>query len=206
MSHKLIPTPVHQWLRKMPRPAFILADERKIPVPNGGRVWPSIWQTIAVINPKALQAIDAQGGVIRAMSLEGERDDTDEDDQESETQEEQWLKTFAKLLSDGYDKGSKASAPLLAEAMKFASMQAERLRDETKECERLRAENSKLRREILELTALPSQEGGEGGIWGQLLQGALMSPAGQQMFAQIASAGGAPPHANGKRVLQKEKS
>jgi len=204
--HKLIPTPVHQFLRKMPRPAFILADDKKIPVPTGGRVWPSIWATIAVVNPKTLQAIDAQGQVIRAISIDGQPDDSDDEDEgSSETVEEQWLKAFAKHLADAYDRGSKAAAPLMAEAMRFVTQQGEMLREEKKESERLRLENAKLRKEILELTALPQQEGGEmGGIWGSILQGALMSPQGQALLTNMAGGGHPPKMINGAKTPRKE--
>src|SRR5882672_1138086 len=108
-----------QWLRKLPRPAVILADDKRIPVPTG-RVWPDVWRTISVIKPAKLQAIDADGQVLRALDFETVVDD---DDTSEKTQDQSDLQLFAKLLSDAYDKGSKAGAPLISSAMNFVEQQ-----------------------------------------------------------------------------------
>lgn len=172
-----IPVKVAQFLRKMPRPVLILADDKKIPVPNGGRVWPDIWRTISVIKPTKLQALDADGQVMRALDMETAAPEDDEDaaDKSPDMTDLQFL---AKLLDGAYEKGGKQLIPVIDAAMRFVEQQSARLLASDKEIDRLRAENHKLKREIAELLAVPAPSEGEGGLLGAIAQGFLQAQAG----------------------------
>lgn len=183
----IIPTKVAQFLRKSPRPVKIMADDKAIPVPTGGRVWPAIYQTITVVKPAKLQALDADGQIIRALDLEMERDEDESDDKSPEMND---LQFFGKLLDGAYDKAGKNYASIIAEAMKFIEQQSARLIAADKELDRLRQENAKLRREMAEIVAGPSEGDAPGGLIGAIVSGALSSPAGQALVSQAI---GAPP-------------
>lgn len=182
-----IPTRVAQFLRKMPRPAFLLADDKKIPVPNGGRVWPDIWRTLSVIKPSKLQALDAEGQIIRALDLESVPEvDADGDDKSPDMTDLQFL---AKLLDGAYEKGGKQYSQIIDAAMRFVEQQSARLLAADKEIERLRLDNIKLRREIAEILAVPAESAAEGGVLGAVVQGFLQ--------AQNGAPGSAAPVVNG---------
>lgn len=189
----IIPTKIAQFLRKSPRPVKIMADDRTIPVPTGGRVWPSIYNTIVVVKPSKLQAIDAEGNIIRALDLEMEQDDESGDDKSPEMSD---LQFFGKLLDGAYDKAGTHHAKIIAEAMKFIEQQSGRLIAADKEIDRLRVENAKLRRELAEIVAGPQEGEAPGGFMGAIISGALASPAGQALVAQAIGAP-APAKTNG---------
>jgi hypothetical protein len=175
------------WLRRQPQPVAVLCDDKRVPVPRGNKAWSELARTVEALNPAQVQCLAADGTVIRAMMLatpEGEDAAAPSDDDTSETAA---LKTFARLVAEAYDKSSKASAPLLAQAMDFVERQGQRLARTELELERAYAHIHKLQAELLEATAITTEDG-EQTLLGALMQGAV---AGEAAKAKLAKGNGA---------------
>lgn len=166
------------WLRKSPRPVAIMADDKRIEVPNNSRAWKDLTATIKAMEPSKLTCLDGQGNVIRSVVLENE-----DDSKSSASAEMSDLQCFAKLLAEGYEHGMKANQPIIDSAMQFVERQSVRLARTESEIERLRAHIHKQNIQIAELSHAPVSTGDEGGIMGALIQGALQ--AGQQNPAAV---------------------
>ena len=156
------------WLRKTPRPVAVMADEKRIEVPNNSRAWKDLTATIKAMEPSKLTCLDGQGNVIRSVVLESD------EDKPSASPEMSDLQLFAKLLAEGYEHGMKANQPIIDSAMQFVERQGVRLAKAETEIERLRAHIHKQNIQIAELAnvAAPSEDGG---ILGALVQGAIQS-------------------------------
>lgn len=165
-----LPKNVQQWLRKTPRPATIVADDKPIAVPTGGRAWKELATTLEAINPTKLIAMDAAGTIIRSIMVEG----SDEDDKHS-SPEMSDVQLFAKLISEAYDKGNKMNQPLLDNCLNMIDRQAQTIQKQSSEIDKLRFTIHKMQAEILELTAQPGDE--DGGVLGALAQGMAMAEA-----------------------------
>lgn len=137
---------VGHWLRKTPRPHTVLADERRIDVGNTPGKWLNLVRTIESLSATKITCLDSAGNVIRAITL-------DEDEDVTTKTEESELQTFARLVADAYEKGSKSYAPLLDNAMQFIERQGQRLAAMEREIERLRMHAAKLQAELLAATA-----------------------------------------------------
>jgi hypothetical protein len=159
---------LNYWLRKKPQPTAILADERRIEVAKGARVWNELTATIKAMEPSKLTCLDGSGNVIRSVNLESD------DDKTAASPEMSDLQLFAKLLAEGYEHGMKANQPLVDSAMQFVERQGVRLAKAEGEIERLRAHIHKQNLQIAELAHVPAPSD-DGGILGALVQGAMQS-------------------------------
>jgi len=155
---------VGHWLRKTPRPHTVLADERRIEVGNTPGKWLNLVRTIDSLAATKITCLDAAGNVIRAITLD------DDDAEQSAKTEESELQTFARLVADAYEKGSKSYAPLLDNAMQFIERQGQRLAAMEREIERLRMHAAKLQAELLAATA-PDPSGNDDDLTGALIAG-----------------------------------
>jgi hypothetical protein len=161
------------WLRKSPRPSAILADDKRIEVPNNARAWKDLTATIASLEPSKLTALDGQGNVIRSIVLESD------DDRAPPSPEMSDLQLFAKLLAEAYDKGGRANQPIVDSAMGFIDRQGARLAKADAEIERLRSHNHKLQMQIAELTTGAAPQADDsllGTIMAGLAQGNGVNP------------------------------
>ena len=185
---------VVRFLRRGARPALIKADDKTIEIAPNGRVrWKDVDQTIAAIGPKKLECLDGRGNVLRAMEIEG---DVTDDESEKPSPEMSDVQLFARLISESFDKGGSNAIKMLAEAMKFIEHMGVRLNSSDREVDRLRMENTKLRREIAQMAALPADETGDGGIVQELISGFLAA----KQAASVAEQGAVPiSAAKGKR-------
>jgi hypothetical protein len=169
---------LNYWLRKKPQPIAILADERRIEVTKGARIWNELVATIKAMEPSKLTCLDGQGNVIRSVVLEGD----DDEKTGSASAEMSDLQMFAKLLAEGYQHGMKANQPIIDSAMQFVERQGQRLMKLEAEVERLRAHIHKQNLQIAELSNAPAPIE-DGGIMGALAaavvqsQGQLVPPA-----------------------------
>lgn len=169
------------FLRKTPQPVAVLADAQRIEVPKSGRPWRDLAQTIETLAPSKVTCLDGQGQVIRAMDLEA----SEEDGPKSQAPEPT-LNQFARLLAEGYERGSKVNQPLLDNALAFIERLSARLSKAESEIERLRGINARLVAENLQLKTLPTGEAGEeGGIVAALVQGIAAAATEQQGGAPI---------------------
>lgn len=170
------------WLRKMPRPHSVLADDKTIAVPTNARGMKDLSETIKAMEPAKLTCLDKDGNVIRSVVLE------EADDKPANASAEMSdLQLFAKLLAEGYEHGRKANQPIIDSAMQFVETQGARLVKAEHEIERLRAHIHKLNLQITELTSAPPPAGDDS-IVGALVAGALQS----QMPGAVAPAGVTP--------------
>jgi hypothetical protein len=138
-----------RWLRKMPQPVRVVADDKTIDVPKHGRGWKELCQTIEALEPSKLTCLDGQGAILRSTVLDGGDDKPETSPELSDVQ------LFAKLISEAYDKGSKVNQPLIDSIMMFLERQSQTLAKANADIEKLRNENHRLRAEILKLSAAP---------------------------------------------------
>ena len=167
------------WLRKPPQPVAVLCDDKRLEVPKTGRPWIELANSIAALAPSKLQALGANGEILRAKVM----DSSDvESAEESATVQEgsSDIQRFATLLADAYDKSGKNFAPLLDSAMSFIARQQEALTRLEREIERLRATNHKLQAELIVATSAVGEDGEpEPSLLGALMQGAMAGATGQ---------------------------
>lgn len=175
------------WLRKTPQPVAVMADDKRIEVPKNVRAIRDLTQTIKAMDPSKVTCLDANGNVVRSISLE-----SDDEKAAPASAEMSDLQLFAKLLAEGYEHGRKANQPIIDSAMQFVERQGARLAKAEAEIERLRHHIHKQTLQIAELSAVPVESGGEDSIMGAMLAGAL----------QGAQAGGALPPQPGVTPLK----
>lgn len=137
------------WLRKTPRPAALLADDKRIEIPKNARAWKDLTATIASLEPSKITALDGQGNVIRSIVLESDDDDDGKAQPSAEMTDVQF---FGRLLAEAYEKGGKSTQPIVDSAMGFIDRQGARLAKQETENERLRAVIHKQSLQIAELS------------------------------------------------------
>jgi hypothetical protein len=173
---------LRNWLKKTPRPAAVMADDKRIEVPNNYRAINDLVATVQALEPSKLTCLDKDGKVIRSITLDNESDD--ERAPVAGSPEMSDLQLFARLLADGYEHGRKANQPIIDSAMQFVERQSVRLAKAEAEIERLRTHNHKLNMQILELSIVPAEEPAtpmDNGFMGALLEGAMQGVAQQQI-------------------------
>lgn len=166
------------WLRKTPQPVAILADDKRIEVPRNGRAWRDLTATIKAMEPDKLTCLDGNGNVIRSIVLENENEKEIAGTTSPEMSD---LQLFARLLSEGYEKGMTANQPIIDSAMQFVERQGVRLAKAESEIERLR---SHIHKQTLQIAALSGQPAPpqEESILGALVAG-VMQAQGSQISA-----------------------
>lgn len=157
------------WLRKMPRPHSVVADDKTIVVPTNARGMKDLSATIKAMEPSKLTCLDKAGNVIRSVVL-----DADDDKPANASPEMSDLQLFAKLLAEGYEHGRSANQPIIDSAMQFVERQGVRLLKAEAEIERLRSHIHKLNLQIADLSNAPAPAGDDS-IMGALVAGALQS-------------------------------
>jgi hypothetical protein len=166
MTHSL-----YGWLKKSPQPAAVLCDEQRIECGTGARSWTELHKTVEALQAEKITCLDAKGAVLRSMRMVV-------DAPPSTTPESTELQTFAKLIAEAYEKGTKSYAPLLDASLQFIERQGQSLAKAEQEIERLRLANVKLRTEIAELVSQPAPDDGTGNVIGALMAG--MAQAAEQ--------------------------
>lgn len=63
---------LRSWLRREPQPVRVIADTRTIQVPAGPRKWAELEETIVSIGATKVEAIGADGSLLRVVNLETE--------------------------------------------------------------------------------------------------------------------------------------
>lgn len=157
------------WLRKSPQPVVVMADDKRIEVPQNGRAWRDLTATIKAMEPSKLTCLDKNGNVIRSVVLESE-----DGEKAAASPEMTDLQMFAKLLAEGYQHGMKANQPMVDAAMQFIDRQGQRVAKQESEIERLRAVIHKLNMQIAQLTSQPLPAAEEG-VFGALAAGILQA-------------------------------
>lgn len=160
-----------RWLRRSPHPASIRVDgDKVVQVGNRGGKWTDMMRTLMVMRPSQLEALASDGSVIRAVGPA----ELEEDEQQAEPPKgTTTLETFAHLLAGAYEKGSKATQPLLDSMTNYIDKQGHRISGLERQNSELAIENADLRAEVAELqgvvAALQQQPGPEGDVTQQVL-------------------------------------
>lgn len=179
---------VYYWLRKMPQPSAVLADDKRVEVGKNGRAWRDLAATIKSLEPSKLTALDGQGNILRVVVLE-ESDAGDDKPQPSPEMTD--VQLFAKLLAEAYDRGASKMQPIVDSAMSFVERGGQRLAKAESDNERLRAHIHKLNMQIAELTGASAAAGdGDDSVIGALVAGAMQAAA-KQPLAVVANGKGA---------------
>lgn len=63
---------LRSWLRREPQPVRVIADTRTIQVPAGPRKWAELEETILSIGATKVEAVGADGSLLRVVNLETE--------------------------------------------------------------------------------------------------------------------------------------
>lgn len=167
---------LNAWLRKTPRPTVVMADDKRVEVPKTMHGWRDLTRTLEALKVTKIACCDANGAVIRAMELD--EDDAEKASKESDSE----IQTFAKLIAEAYEKGSKATQPLLDNALAFIERQAKTIAAAEQSIEKLRLHNLKLQAEILALSQEPAPAEGDG-LLGGIVQGMLAAQNEQPLKA-----------------------
>jgi hypothetical protein len=168
---------LRNWLKKTPRPAVVLADDKRIDVPNNHRAINDLVATVEALEPSKLSCLDRDGNVIRSISLES----VDDKPSSAASPEMSDLQLFAKLLAEGYENGRKANQPIIDSAMSFVERQGQRLAKAESEIERLRLHIHKLNGHIAEMQHAPVAEAegsSDDSIMGAIVAGAMQGALG----------------------------
>lgn len=170
------------WLRKSPQPAALLADDQRIDIPRNKRAWRDLTATIEALEPSKLTALDAQGNVIRSITLEQAEQDSVPAPSSVMTD----LQFFGKLLADAYDRGASKMQPIVDSAMSAVERGGERLAKAESEADRLRAHVHRLNVQLAELSGAAAPAGDDS-LLGTLMAGALQAGAANPLAGAVAS-------------------
>lgn len=188
------------WLMQQPRPAFAritTADGAVHDVQCTGTTWPKITETVAALQPELLQAMTADGKLLRALRPADRSEDWGERPAAERNPplanipitaadpETQRFALVAQLIAEAYRHSNENAFSRLAQivdSLVSRSGDVERAREQM-----YRAHVKQLEEQIKSLGAEP-QEGGD------LLQTML----GQFLGGMAASSAPIPPHVNGK--------
>lgn len=106
-------TRLHSWLRRVPMPHQIRCDAKKlVQVGTGKNRWRDVIISIEALAPSLIEAIDADGNVLRATAVEAEEDDDDKKPQEEEKGDPKEHRdvAIARLVLEATDRGSLRNA------------------------------------------------------------------------------------------------
>jgi len=193
---------VGNFLRRIPQPAYVVADGQKLLVPTTGNRWRELGASIAALEPSKLVAHDKDGTALRAITLY--ESDSDSKASGAELDSSDPLVSFAKLLAQGYEKSSTQYAPLLDSAMNMIARLSERLAHTEAELDRQRKAYARLLEEIARERAdaiTASAQSGEGDVMtdaiSAIASGVLARQQEQQRAPALANGNGKRSAANG---------
>lgn len=164
---------IKAWIRKTPQPAALLCDEKRIEIPRNARSWKDLAATVVSLEPSKLTALAADGSVIRAVVLEA-----DDDKAPPPSAEMSDVQLFARLLAEAYEKGSHSTKPVIEAAMQFVEAGTQRALAADREIERLRTIIHKQHMQIADLSGAAAPAGGDEGVLGALVAGAMQAAGG----------------------------
>jgi len=180
-------TDLLKWLRRAPQPKYVLADDKRVDVPKTHAPWPQLADTLTALDPSKITACAEDGAILRARPFGDGSDDDDDDGQVVDVDNVTLKNTgavltvFAKLIAEGYDKGSTSSQPLLNNALAFIERQGQQIARLDAIVERLRLTNAKLQAEVIALSGQQVVAGdGENDPLNALVAGVLQGQLLQQ--------------------------
>lgn len=174
---------LRSWLRRVPHPHTLRLDDKKtLRISEGKNKWRDILDAVALEQPAKVEALDADGNVIRVTQLQDPDDRQDEAGGAAKPKSE--LAELGALIAGAYRAGAEQHAAAFqlafAENTKLVGLLAERLGGLEK------AWQTTLEQRAAELGAA----GGEGGIDG--LMNGPMGPLLQALAMKTLGSGDAP--------------
>lgn len=109
-------TPLRRWLRRHPQPARLRVDARDVAVASGANQWAVTEESVLALNPSRVEALDANGVMLRATVLDGSADADDAKPVAAAPESE--LAMLARLIGEAHDAGARRHAE--AYALAFA--------------------------------------------------------------------------------------
>lgn len=109
-------TPLRRWLRRHPQPARLRVDGRDVAVASGANQWAVTEESVLALNPSRVEALDANGVMLRATVLDGSSDTDDAKPAAAAPESE--LAMLARLIGEAHDAGARRHAE--AYALAFA--------------------------------------------------------------------------------------
>jgi len=121
------------WLRRLPHPVAVMADDARVPVPTTPRRWAELEETLTALGPARLVALDAKGTTLRAVTLDesGEDAPASPGAPESRSPLTNDLQVMSRLLADAYRTGAETAMAAMRgsieENTKLVKLLADRL-------------------------------------------------------------------------------
>lgn len=170
------------WLRRVPQPNSIRLDQKEVVrISEGKNKWRDVLDVIALRQPSTLEALDANGHVIRITELQPDRVDDDDDKGAAGKGPKSELAELGALIAGAYKSGAEQHAAAFqlafAENTKLVQVLAERLGG----LEKAWQTTLEQRAEELAAHAAASGDGGESllnGPLAPLIQGLLAKQLG----------------------------
>lgn len=97
---------LRRWLRRTPHPVKLRADGRDVAIATGTGMWARTEETIVALNPVKVEALDANGMVLRVLSLDG----TEEEEKEEVRAKESEVVSLARIIAEAHDAGAQRHA------------------------------------------------------------------------------------------------
>lgn len=121
---------VTAWLRRIPQPVAIVADGKRVAVPDTARKWSELASTLETMNATRLVALDDNGVTLRATSLEEGAEVADHPERAKSPLATE-LTLMSGLLADAYRTGAETSLRAMSSAIeentKLVKLLADRL-------------------------------------------------------------------------------
>jgi hypothetical protein len=110
-------SPLRRWLRREPHPVRLRCDGRDVAVGTGNNKWRDTEDSVVALSPSKVEALDANGVLLRVYRLDG---DEDEDKGAEEEKPKTELEAMARMLLEAHDAGAQRHAE--AYALAFTKM------------------------------------------------------------------------------------
>lgn len=98
---------LHSWLRRIPIPSKVVLDQKRtVQVGQGKTKWRDVLEVIENVQPTLIEALDAEGHVLRVTNLNPTGEAETEKQSEARKDETQ-LVQIARLLNEAHEAGAK---------------------------------------------------------------------------------------------------
>jgi len=106
------------WLRRQPQPVKIRAGKAVLVIGEGKNKWRDVIEQIEHMQPPRLEALDADGNIIRGVDLESESDEPGSRARAKDENGDSELVRLARVISDAHDQGAQRMASAFGDAFK----------------------------------------------------------------------------------------
>lgn len=96
---------LRRWLSRTPQPAVVRVDGQKLNLAQGRNQWSDAVKAIETLNPRRVEAMAADGSILRVLDWQKAADEPDEDEKPKAAPEDRDVQ-LARILVDAGDKGA----------------------------------------------------------------------------------------------------